>query len=115
MWLMILIAVAINDPKDIPAKVMIEFPDQLSCEQSLRSMNYWVKFDSFCYFPNCAHISAADGAAKIFSYLLCRGVIIIREKMVSLVIQTHVSRVALDWDLPDVLPTELPRRGYRTG
>ena len=52
----------------------------------------------FCYFPNSALISAAEGAARISSYLLWRGVLI-REKMVSLGIRTHVgSRDAPDWD-----------------
>ena len=30
--------------------------------------------------------------------------------MISLGIQTHVFRIAPDWDLLDALPTELPRR-----
>ena len=33
--------------------------------------------------------------------------------MISLRIQTHISRVAPDWDLSDALPTEVPRRGRR--
>ena len=45
MWLMILIAVHVSDPKDVPAKMTLEFPDQMICEQSLRSMTYWVKFE----------------------------------------------------------------------
>ena len=51
---MILIAVSINDPKDVPAKVVLEFADQATCEQSLRSMSYWVKFDSFRVEGRCA-------------------------------------------------------------
>ena len=46
MWLMILIAVHLNDPTDIPGKVTLEFSDQISCEQSLKSMSYWLKFNS---------------------------------------------------------------------
>jgi len=53
MWLMILIAVHINDPKDIPAKVTLEFPDQASCEQSKQSINYWVKFENFKVEGKC--------------------------------------------------------------
>ena len=54
----------------------------------------------FCYLHNSALIStAADGAARIF-LLLSRGVI--REKVVSLGVRTHVSTVgsrdAPDWD-----------------
>lgn len=50
---MILIAVHINDPKDIPAKVTLEFPDQASCEQSKQSINYWVKFENFKVEGKC--------------------------------------------------------------
>ena len=53
MWLMILIVVHLKDPKDIPGRVMLEFPDQLSCETSLQSMTYWIKFDSFRIEGKC--------------------------------------------------------------
>ncbi len=53
MWLMILIAVHLNDPKDIPGKITLEFSDQISCERSLQSMNYWLKFDSFKIEGKC--------------------------------------------------------------
>jgi hypothetical protein len=51
--LMILIAVHVNDPKDVPAKLTLEFPDQTTCEQSLKSMSYWVKFESFKIDGKC--------------------------------------------------------------
>jgi hypothetical protein len=51
--LMILIAVHLNDPKDIPGKITLEFQDQISCEKSLQSMNYWLKFDSFKVEGRC--------------------------------------------------------------
>jgi hypothetical protein len=53
MWLMILIAVHISDPKDIPARVMLEFQDQMSCEQVLKTLTYQVKFDSFKVQGQC--------------------------------------------------------------
>ena len=64
--------------------------------------NTRVKNCHFFYFPNSVLLSvAADGAARIFSLLLCRR--IIREKMVSLGVRTHVSTVGSrdtpDWDL----------------
>ena len=58
---------------------------------------------SFFYIPKPSIFISEllpDGAARIFSKLLCRGVI-----------QTHISRAAPDWDLSDALPTELQRRG----
>lgn len=53
MWLMILMAVHINDPRDVPAKMTLEFPDQQTCEQSAKSMTYWVKFESFKIDVKC--------------------------------------------------------------
>jgi hypothetical protein len=53
MWLMILIAVHLNDPKDIPGKITLEFPDQVSCEQSLQSLTYWLKFNNFKIEGRC--------------------------------------------------------------
>ena len=50
---MILIAVHVNDPKDIPAKIVLEFPDRAACEQSLKSMTYWKKFESFKIEGKC--------------------------------------------------------------
>lgn len=57
MWLMILIAVHLNDPTDIPGKVTLEFSDQISCEQSLKSMSYWLKFNSFKVEGKCVRKS----------------------------------------------------------
>lgn len=50
---MILIAVNASDPKDIPAKVMLEFPDQITCEHSRQSISYWIKFDNFKVEAKC--------------------------------------------------------------
>ena len=47
MWLMILIAVHINDPTDVPARMTLEFPDQHSCEHAKFSLSYSVKFKNF--------------------------------------------------------------------
>ena len=44
---MILIAVHLNDPADIPARMTMDFPDQQSCEQAKSSLTYWVKFKNF--------------------------------------------------------------------
>ena len=53
MWLMILIAVHTNDPRDVPGKITLEFADQVACEQSLKSMSYWLKFESFKVEGKC--------------------------------------------------------------
>jgi hypothetical protein len=56
MWLMILIAVHINDPKDIPGRITLQFMSQQQCEQSLQSMTYWLKFESFRVEAKCQKI-----------------------------------------------------------
>jgi hypothetical protein len=53
MWLLILIAVHINNPKDIPGKVTLNFQTQQQCEQALQSMTYWLKFDQFKVVGEC--------------------------------------------------------------
>jgi hypothetical protein len=52
-WLLILIAVHIKNPADIPARVMFEFDSKEQCEKSLSSMEYWVKFESFKLDGKC--------------------------------------------------------------
>jgi hypothetical protein len=57
MWMMILIAVHINDPKDIPGKITLQFQTQQQCEQTLQSMTYWLKFENFKVEGKCQKIS----------------------------------------------------------
>jgi len=53
MYLMILIAVHLSDPKDIPGRITLEFTDQITCEQSLQSMTHWLKFNNFKIEGKC--------------------------------------------------------------
>jgi hypothetical protein len=53
MYLMILIAVHLSNPKDIPGRITLEFTDQITCEQSLQSMTYWLKFNNFKIEGKC--------------------------------------------------------------
>ena len=53
MWLMILIAVHVNNPDDIPGKIILQFQTQQQCEQTLKSMTYWLKFNSFKIEGKC--------------------------------------------------------------
>jgi hypothetical protein len=57
MWMMILIAVHINDPKDIPGRITLQFQTQQQCEQALQSMTYWLKFENFKVEGKCQKIS----------------------------------------------------------
>jgi hypothetical protein len=53
MWLMILIAVNINNPSDQPAKMSMEFPDKQSCEQVKTTLSYSVKFKNYKIEASC--------------------------------------------------------------
>jgi hypothetical protein len=57
MWLMMLIAVHINNPNDIPGRISLQFQTQQQCEQTLQTMTYWLKFDQFKIEGKCQKIS----------------------------------------------------------
>ena len=57
MWLMMLIAVHINNPNDIPGRISLQFQTQQQCEQTLQTMTYWLKFDQFKVEGKCQKIS----------------------------------------------------------
>lgn len=53
MWILLLIAVHINDPRDIPARVQIPFENQAACEQAQTDFTYWIKFNNFKVVAEC--------------------------------------------------------------
>jgi hypothetical protein len=53
MWLLILIAVNMNNSKDQPGRVELTFQDQKTCEQVLSTMRYDLKFKSFKVEGEC--------------------------------------------------------------
>lgn len=53
MWTLILIAHHISNPKDIPARLTMDFETQQQCEASLVSMKYWIKFENFKVSGKC--------------------------------------------------------------
>jgi hypothetical protein len=53
MWLLIILAVHVNNPKDIPGKIIIEFPTQRECEQARNTLQSWLKFESFKVISEC--------------------------------------------------------------
>lgn len=57
MWILILMAIHTKNPNDIPGKITLEFQTQQQCEQSLKSMTYWLKFDQFKVVGKCQKIS----------------------------------------------------------
>jgi hypothetical protein len=50
---MILLAVHINNPADVPGKVELVFSSQTACEQSLQTMTYQLKFRQFKIEGQC--------------------------------------------------------------
>jgi hypothetical protein len=53
MWLLIILAVNINNPKDVPGRLTIEFPSESACVQAQQSVKYWLKFDNFGITTQC--------------------------------------------------------------
>ena len=53
MWLLILLAVNINNPKDVPGRVSIEFESQQACERAQITVQSWLKFDQFKVTTQC--------------------------------------------------------------
>jgi hypothetical protein len=58
-WLLILLAVHKTNPNDIPGRVILEFESQVSCERSLASLDYWLKFESFKVEGRCIKKSSS--------------------------------------------------------
>jgi hypothetical protein len=53
MWLLIILAVNINNPADIPGKVSIEFITERACESARATVQYQLKFDNFKITTQC--------------------------------------------------------------
>jgi hypothetical protein len=53
MWLLILIAVHINDPNDIPGRIELQFDNQKTCEHVLSTLKYDLKFKNFKVEGKC--------------------------------------------------------------
>lgn len=51
--IMILIAVSINNPGDIPGRATLEFDSMIECERVLESLEYELKFRSFKVTGEC--------------------------------------------------------------
>lgn len=57
-WILIILAVHVNDPKDIPGRVEIQMPSQQICEHALTDLKYEFKFKSFKVEGRCANVSS---------------------------------------------------------
>ena len=52
-WILLIVAVHINNPKDIPGKVTLEFATQQQCQMALDSLTYELKFKQFKVEGEC--------------------------------------------------------------
>lgn len=57
MWLLVLIAIHVNDVKDTPAWVTLRFDTLQACEQARASLDYDIKFRSFRVDSQCLNES----------------------------------------------------------
>jgi len=56
MWILLMVAVHINNPNDIPAKIEIKFNSKEECQKALDNMSYWLKFDMFTIKGSCDEV-----------------------------------------------------------
>jgi len=47
MWLLIILAVHINDPSDQPARLTMQFPSEQQCRSAADTLGYDIKFKQF--------------------------------------------------------------------
>jgi hypothetical protein len=47
MWVLILLAVNMNDTSDVPGKIFIPFHTEIECEKAAAAMSYNLKYDWF--------------------------------------------------------------------
>lgn len=55
-WILILTAIHISNPQDIPATVSMRFADKVSCQMALNTIKYELKFKSFKIIGKCEKI-----------------------------------------------------------
>jgi hypothetical protein len=53
MWTLVLICVSLNNPNDIPGKILIPFESREQCETAINNSSFWIKFDSFTVRGEC--------------------------------------------------------------
>jgi len=53
MWLLIIIAVHVNDPQDRPARLQMTFPTEQQCLEAAKTVDYELKFKQFKLETQC--------------------------------------------------------------
>jgi hypothetical protein len=57
MWLLIILAVHTQDPKDVPGRVTLEFETQAECIAAQRTIDWQLKFPQFKVVSQCTRKS----------------------------------------------------------
>jgi hypothetical protein len=52
-WILLITAMHMNDPEDIPARIELRFQTQEQCEQTASTLEYWIKFKQFKLETQC--------------------------------------------------------------
>lgn len=53
MWILILLAININNPKDIPGRIELLYENENQCLYSLNTLTYELKFKNFKIEGQC--------------------------------------------------------------
>jgi hypothetical protein len=53
MWVLLILAVSINNSSDIPGRVSIKFDTEQECIKAKKSIEYKLKFESFKVISEC--------------------------------------------------------------
>jgi hypothetical protein len=53
MWILLLLAINVNNPRDIPGRISLEFDSYESCIASATTLQYELKFKNFRIEAQC--------------------------------------------------------------
>lgn len=53
MWVLIILAVHVSNPNDIPGKVTIKFETEQQCLRAKNTIEYSLKFETFKVIAEC--------------------------------------------------------------
>jgi len=52
-WILLITAMKINNPEDIPARIELRFETEQQCLQTAQTLDYWIKFEQFKLETKC--------------------------------------------------------------
>jgi len=57
-WILLITAIHVNDPEDIPARIELRFETEQQCQQVSQTLDYWIKFKQFKLETQCQQESS---------------------------------------------------------